>query len=292
MFPESKVTEIYCMADDFCKEFALQQEKYMIENKKVRHRNKPNRMNDAEIMVILILFHSGGFRCFKHYYKEYVCKHLKHLFPRQVSYNRFVELEKEVLLPMTIFIKKVLLGTCTGISFVDSTPLRVCRNQRILIHKTFEGLAERGKCSMGWFFGFKLHLIINDKGEILNFMFTPGNVDDREPLKQGKFLENIKGKLCADKGYIGQALFENLFLNGIQLVTKVKPKSVIRNEGNIISNDRFGFNESEPGTFHSIFPWAYGKSRGPVGAASGTQEHFQSFRKDCPYGPEGLHRIL
>ena len=69
---------------------------------------------------------------------------------------------------------------------------------------------------------FKLHLIINDKGEILNFMFTPGNVDDREPLKQGKFLENIKGKLCADKEYIGQALFENLFLNGIQLVTRVK----------------------------------------------------------------------
>ena len=133
-----------------------------------------------------------------------------------------MELEKEVLLPMTIFIKKVLLGTCTCISFVDSTPLRVCRDQRILIHKTFEGLAERGKCSMGWFFGFKLHLIINDKGEILNFMFTPGNVDDREPLKQGKFLENIKGKLCADKGYIGQALFENPFLNGIQLVTKVK----------------------------------------------------------------------
>ena len=183
MFTESKITEIYCMADDFCKEFALQQEKYMIEDKNTKHRNKPNRMSDAEVIVILILFHSGGFRCFKHYYKEYICKHLKHLFPRQVSYNRFVELEKEVLLPLTIFIKKVLLGTCTGISFVDSTPLRVCRNQRILIHKTFEGLAERGKCSMGWFFGFKIHLIINDKGEILNFMFTPGNVDDRAPLK-------------------------------------------------------------------------------------------------------------
>ena len=211
MFPESKVTEIYCMADDFCKEFTLQQEKYMIKDMKTMHRNKPNRMSDAEIMVILILFHSGGFRCFKHYYKGYVCKHLKHLFPRQVSYNRFVELEKEVLLPMTIFIKKVLLGTCTGISFVDSTPLCVCRNQRILIHKTFEGLAERGRCSMGWFFGFKLHLIINDKGE----NFTPGNVDDWEPLEQGKFLKNIKGKLCADKVYIGQALFENLFLNGI-----------------------------------------------------------------------------
>ena len=151
-----------------------------------------------------------------------MCKHLKHLFPRQVSYNRFVELEKEILLPLTIFIKKVLLGPVPASVLLTPPPLRVCRNQRILIHKTFEGLAERGKCSMGWFFGFKLHLIINDKGEILNFMFTPGNVDDREPLKQAKFVENIKGKLCADKGYIGQDLFENLFQNGIQLVTKVK----------------------------------------------------------------------
>ena len=79
--------------------------------------------------------------------------------------------------------QKVLLGSCTDISFADSTPSRVCRNQRILIHKTFKGLAELRNCSMGWFFGFKLHLIINDKGEILNFMFTPGNVDDRESLK-------------------------------------------------------------------------------------------------------------
>ena len=88
----------------------------MIEDKKIRHRNKPNRMSDAEIMVILILFHSGGSRCFKHYYKEYVYKHLEHLFLRQVSYNRFVELEKEVLLPMTIFIKKVLLDILCRIS--------------------------------------------------------------------------------------------------------------------------------------------------------------------------------
>ena len=168
------------MADDFCKEFAKVQGKYMVEDKNHKHRNKPNRMSDAEIMVILILFHSGGFRCFKHYYQEHVCKHLTHLFPMRVSYNRFVELEKEVLLQLAVFIKEVLLGTCTGISFVD------------------------------------------DKGEILNFMLTPGNVDDREPLKQEKFLKDIKGKLCADKGYIGQALFENLFLNGIQLITKVK----------------------------------------------------------------------
>ena len=140
-----------------------------------------------------------------------------------MSYNYFVELEREELLSLTIFIKKVLLGTCTGISFVDSTPLHICRNQRILIHKTFKGLAECGRCSIGWLFGFKSHLmIINDKDEILNFMFTPANVDNREPLKRGKFLENIKGKPCADKGYIRQTLFDNLFLNGIRLITKFK----------------------------------------------------------------------
>ena len=122
MFSEAKIAEIYCLADDFCKEFALQQKKYMLEDKNRKHRNKPNRMSDAEIMVILILFHSGGFRCFKHYYMEYVCKHLKGLFSKCVSYNRFVELERSVLLPLTIFIKNVLLGTCTGISFVDSPP--------------------------------------------------------------------------------------------------------------------------------------------------------------------------
>lgn len=98
MFSEYKVTEIYCMTDDFCKEFVLQQRKYMIENKQAKHRNKPNRMSDVEIMVILILLHSGGFRYFKHYYKEHVCKHLKHLFPQCVSHNRFVEREKSNLI--------------------------------------------------------------------------------------------------------------------------------------------------------------------------------------------------
>ena len=123
---------------------------------------------------------------------------------------------------LAIFIKGVLLGKCTGVAYVDSTPLRVCKQQRILIHKTFKGIAKRSKCSLGWFYGFKLHLIINDRGEILNVMFTPGNVDDRQPLYSENFIEKVKGKLCGDKGYLGKQLFEFLFMNGIQLVTKVK----------------------------------------------------------------------
>ena len=210
------------MADDFCKFFDQMMEKYSIPDKNKRKYHRDGTMSKAEIMVILILFHSSGYRCLKHFYLNHVCVHLRHLFPEVVSYNRFVELEKSVALPLAIFIKKVLLGKCTGISFVDSTPLRVCRNQRIHVHKVFKGIAERGKCSMGWFFGFKLHLICNEKGELLNFMITPGDVDDRKPLELKSFIEFIYGKLVGDKGYISKNLFQRLFVDGIQLITKLK----------------------------------------------------------------------
>ena len=222
MFTEDKITEIFCIADDFCRFFDAQMEKYTIMDSKKRKYHRDSTMSKAEIMMIIILFHSSGFRCLKHFYVENVCKHMRHLFPNVVSYNRFVELEKTVALPLAIFIKKVQLGKCTGISFVDSTTLRVCRNQRILIHKTFKGVAQRGKCSMGWFFGFKLHLICNEKGELLNFMITPDDVDDRKPLEYKAFVEFIYGKLVGDKGYISQNLFEKLFVDGIQLITKLK----------------------------------------------------------------------
>lgn len=142
MITEDKITEIFCMADDFCKVFDAQMKKYTIKDASKRNYHRDSTMSKAEIMVIVIMFHSSGYRCLKHFYKECVCKHLRHLFPRVVSYNRFVELQHYVAIPLAIFIKKVLLGKCTGISFVDSTPLRVCRNQRIHIHKVFKGPKE------------------------------------------------------------------------------------------------------------------------------------------------------
>ena len=125
-------------------------------------------------------------------------------------------------IPLVLFIKKMLLGKFIGISFVDSTPLRVCRNQRIPIHKTFKGITQRGKCFMCRFFGFKLHLICNERGELLDFMITPGDVDDRKPLEYKVFVEFIYGKLIGDNVYIGRNLFERLFVDGIQLITKLK----------------------------------------------------------------------
>ena len=227
MITEDKVTELFCMADDFCKFFDAMMKKYTLKSDNKRAYHRDSTMSKSEIMLIMIMFHDSGYRCLKHFYVEKVCKHLRHLFPNCVSYNRFVELEKQVAVPLALFIKKVLLGKCTGISFVDSTPLRVCRNQRIHIHKdhihkAYKVIAQRGKCSMGWFFGFKLHLICNEKGEILNFMITPGDVDDRKPLEYKAFVEFIYGKLVGDKGYIGKNLFQRLFVDGIQLITKLE----------------------------------------------------------------------
>ena len=170
----------------------------------------------------MIAFHLGGYRNLKFFYINYVQKHLTDYFPETVSYNRFVELQQKALLPMTIFLKTIRLGNSTGISFVDSTPIRVCKNKRIFNHKVFKGIAERGKSTMGYFFGFKLHIIVNDRGEMINFVITPGNVDDRQALKDANFLKKVAGKLFADKGYVSKKLFEALFIDGIQLVTGIR----------------------------------------------------------------------
>ncbi len=223
MISNDKLTEIYCLVDDFCIEFKKAKEGHVItkDNDK-RSRNRKFALSDSEVITILIFFHAGQFRNLKHFYINYVQVHLKKEFPQTVSYNRFVELQRKAAIPMAIFLKTCCLGTCTGVSFIDSTPLRACHIKRERGHKVLKGIATKGQCSIGWFFGLKLHLIINDKGEILDFMLTQGNVDDREPLRDKKFHEKIFGKLIGDKGYICKTLFEQLFIDGIHLITKIR----------------------------------------------------------------------
>ena len=131
MLTADKVTELFCMADDFCKFFDKMTAKYTLKSGNKRPYHRDSTLSKAEIMLLMILFHDSGYRCLKHFYLEKVCKHLRHLFPKVVSYNRFVELERDVAIPLALFIKKVLLGRCTGLSFVDSTPLRVCLQQKV-----------------------------------------------------------------------------------------------------------------------------------------------------------------
>ena len=116
-------------------------------------------------------------------------------------------------------------GNGTGITFMDSTTLEVCDNHRIPQHKVFHGIAQRGKSSTGWFYGFKLHLTVNECGELLNFCLTPGNVDDRNPKVIQQLTKNVYGKLFADKGYLSQKLMEDLFEKDIALITKQRKNS-------------------------------------------------------------------
>lgn len=220
---EDKITEIFCLIDDFCKEFdKAKKDHVLVEETKKKRRNRKYKLSDSEVITILVIFHLGQFRNLKHFYINYLQKHLKSEFPETVSYNRFVELQQKALMPMCAFMQLCCLGKCTGISYIDSCPLRVCHIKRERNHKVMKNLASKGQCSMGWFYGFKLHIIINDRGEILDFLFTQGNVDDREPLKNKAFHDKIFGKLFGDKGYISKTLFEELFIDGVHLITKLR----------------------------------------------------------------------
>lgn len=218
MITFNKITEIFFIVDEFCQEFEKTIQPYQLGNSP---KKKP-KMSMSEVITISLLFHLSGFRCLKHFYIFYVQKHMQNEFPSTVSYNRFTELMQKYLLPMTVFAKTGCLGICTGISFADSTPIRVCKNKRIRNNRVFEGIATTGKSTMGWFYGFKLHIIINDKGEILNFTITRANVDDRTPLKNENFLKKVFGKLFADKGYLGKELMQKLFVDDIHLITQIK----------------------------------------------------------------------
>ena len=183
-------------------------------------RGRPRKLHPSEVMTILIAFHQSGYRTFKHFYLKHVCVYWRSEFPNLVSYSRFVQLKRNVLEISTGYLS-VNLGTCSGLSFVDSTRLRVCENKRISSHRVFADVAERSKTSMGWFYGFKLHLIINDSGELLDVALTPGNTDDRKPL-WGVSEGHLHGSLYADRGYISKDLREKLGKQGVDLVYKVR----------------------------------------------------------------------
>ena len=215
------LTTMFCNIDDFCMEFEPYFNRFLIESKS-RRRIRKRRLSLSEIMTILIMFHRSHYRDFKAYYNNHVSPLLLSEFPRLVSYNRFVEYIPSTLIPMIAYLNTTRCGSPTGISFIDSTPIRVCHNRRIHSHKVFSQIAQRGKCSMGWFYGFKLHLIVNDRGELLSAVLTPGQVDDRDPTTMATLTRNVWGKLFGDRGYISKKLFENLLQKGVQLITKIR----------------------------------------------------------------------
>ncbi len=214
------LVELFSDVDDFCQEFEPQQHQFLLETGQ-KHRRRKRSLCLSEVMTILIHFHQSSYRTFKAYYCEHVCQHLEGEFPGLVSYQRFVEYMPDTLFALVIYLQTACLGKCTGISFVDSTSLKVCHNRRIHQNRVFSGLASRGKSSLGWFYGFKLHLVCSERGDLLNIVLTPGNVDDRKPVPD--MAKVLFGKLFGDRGYISKPLFTTLWETfDVQLITRLR----------------------------------------------------------------------
>ena len=189
----SSLDALFCQIDDFCQKFEPQwQQRLLMHDLKTRKRERSLCL--SEVMTILVAFHQNHYRNFKHYYLDHVCVYWRTEFPGLPSYQRFVEWIPSTLLPLCVYLKHCF-GQCSGISFIDSTSLKVCHNRRSSQHRVFKDIAARGKTSVDWFFGFKLHLVVNEQGELLNLQITPGNVDDRKPVPD--LLESLFGKVFA-----------------------------------------------------------------------------------------------
>lgn len=213
-----KLVELFCDVDDFCCVFIPQWEKELLEDG-TKKRQRDGRMTISEMMTIVINFHMSHYRDFKNYYCGYIAIMHKKEFPGLLSYTRFLAVMPKLIVPMCAYFA-TLKGKPTGIQFIDSTSIKVCHNIRIPRHKTFAGVAQRGKGTMGWFYGFKLHLIVNHLGEIVEAKVTAGNVHDTKPVQE--MAKGLTGKLYGDKGYLSKNLEADLAADGVSLITTVR----------------------------------------------------------------------
>lgn len=215
---EDKITPIFVDVDDFCRSvlknwYKLQ--KRIHNRKRIRHR----QLSESEIITIMLLFHLSHYRNFKQFYLLSIKNNLSEFFPSAMSYPRMVIAMQSLSDLLALYLKN-RLSQPTGIAFIDSTSLKVCHNKRILRHRVFKHIAKRGKSSMGWFYGFKLHLVINHQGELLSAMVTSGEVDDRKPVID--LTAHLSGNLYGDKGYLSEILTNTLREKGITLITNVR----------------------------------------------------------------------
>ena len=211
------ITALYCCLDDFCKVFGEWETHRLIPSQTTRQRS--GKLSRSEMLFIMVLFHLSPFKHFKAFYRYGIGHQYRACFGDLPHYDRFVSLMARLFTPLMVLLHS-LSGEQTGLYFADSTKLAVCHNRRIHRHKVFEGLAARGKTSMGWFYGLKLHFVINHKGQIVALKITPGNIADSTVLDG--MTKHLAGKLHADKGYIGHDLFKTLWQRGLHLITGIR----------------------------------------------------------------------
>ena len=219
---EDTLITLFCSIDDFCQTFEPEWKRILLEQHTTSGRwwtTRESKLILSELMTIAVFFHSSGYKTFKQYYLHIVLAQLTPFFPNLVSYKHFNKLMKRLIFPLFV-LQKSCSGKMEGIAFVDSTILSVCHICRASRHKVFKNMAKKGKSTTGWFFGMKLHLVINHRAEIVTWMITPGNVDDRKPVPT--LVQGLFGKVFGDRGYISQRLFTQLYAQGVQLITRIK----------------------------------------------------------------------
>jgi hypothetical protein len=214
---KNDMTALYCCIDDFCKVYKDWEAHGLVGISHQRQRD--SQLSLSEMLTIVIFFHFSPCKVFKFYYTGYMAPFRHQEFPHLLSYNRYIQLMPRLFVPLCLLLH-CFQGEKTGIYIADSTSLPVCHNKRISQHRVFQGLAARGKTSMGYFYGFKLHLVINHKGEIIALKITQGNVDDRGPLEI--LSQGLKGLMLADKGYLSADLFKSLYRRGLKLITGIR----------------------------------------------------------------------
>ena len=219
---ENLLYQIFFEVDDFVKCYDSYQQRQNTGQSKKRLPGPIPSLSMSEKMTILIFYHQSGYRCFQYYYEQLVMVQLRSFFPKTVSYQHFVSMIGQCSEMLFLYAHyKCSLSRQTGIYFADSKKLPVCDNIRIPSNKVFLGVAGRGKSSTGWFYGLKLHLIINNLGEIHNFVITPANFTDNDKKVLDVLFDGAKGKCFADKGYLTK-FFEHFYKQGIQLIAKIR----------------------------------------------------------------------
>jgi hypothetical protein len=212
----TKLTDIFVLCDDFIKNL----HQYQLDND-YQIEEKEELMTESEMMAIVIFYHHSGFKCFKYYYEQVIKKYLSSYFPKSYSYSRFVNLMKKLNFPLFAFLCACRLAESSNGNIIDATKLVVCHNKRIFDHKVFKGIAKRGKSSTGWFFGLKLHAIINEYGQLVIFEITSGNIADNNKTLLDKITQRLQGFLYGDAGYI-TSITKSLKDRELSLITKLR----------------------------------------------------------------------
>ena len=222
-FDDLKLIEIFCKVDDYCLQVKQWQQHAQSETPQIGSGKRGPKCSlcESEIMTILIAYHHSGFKCFKYWYTRAVQGPLRSYFPTAPSYTRFISLIPRACFLLWGLIHLGFEKQFTGIYYIDSTKLPVCDVHRISSHKVFKDIAKRGKTSTGWFFGLKLHLVVNEIGQLIALKFSPGNVADNNHELLRSLLGKLKGRCYGDKGYISK-LFKELLEEGLHLFTKVR----------------------------------------------------------------------